>query len=241
MPLIEIADRSDFTERMKHALELDIGRTAAVTIDMQREYLDPTVGQSTVLEEEADRVLGSTKRFLDMCRSAGMPVIHAYVVRRPEEASRGFHSGGIAYLTKAQEIGVSQIPHGRPRSRPDRVAGSPESEVPAHLVSPDDLHVTSKKGLDSFALTDLHFLLSRILEVDTLLLSGINTDTCVYSTAFTAANLGYRPVVIADCVASMRGIDSHRMALELMSRSIAWVLSLEELSAALGASSDQIL
>jgi nicotinamidase-related amidase len=241
MQQIDIADRSDFTNRMKRALALEAGVTAALTIDMQREYLDPTVGQSMVLAEEAARVLGSSKRFLDLCRTVGIPVIHAYVVRRPEEAARGFHSGGLAYLAKAQEIGASQIPDGRPRTRPDRVAGTPESEVPADLVSPTDIHVTSKKGLDSFAHTDLHFLLSRILKVDTLLLSGINTDTCVYSTAFTAANLGYRPVVIADCVASMRGIDSHHMALELMSRSIAWVLSLAELTDTLGSASDQIL
>lgn len=35
-------------------------------------------------------------------------------------------------------------------------------------------------------------------------------------------------VVIADCVASMRGKDHHGMALELMSRSIAWVLTVEQ-------------
>jgi nicotinamidase-related amidase len=53
----------------------------------------------------------------------------------------------------------------------------------------------------------------------------------VYSTALTAANKGYWPIVVSDCVASMRGIDNHRMALELMSRSIAWVLTLSELFA----------
>jgi len=233
VPSIEIVDRSDFTARMRQALELEPARTAALTIDMQLEYLDETVGQSVVVPEEARRILGSTKRFLDICRGWGMPVVHAYVVRRPEEAGAGFHSGGLAYLVKANEIGASQIPHRSVRIRPDRVAGSPESAVPAELVDEGDIHVTSKKGLDAFAHTDLHFLLSRILGVDTLLISGINTDTCVYSTTFTAADLGYRPVVIADCVASMRGTDSHRMALELMSRSIAWVLTLDELSDAL--------
>ncbi len=60
------------------------------------------------------------------------------------------------------------------------------------------------------------------------MITGINTDTCVYCTTFSTANRGYKPVVISDCVASMRGKDSHWMALELMSRSIAWVLSVEE-------------
>ncbi|HSF06981.1 MAG TPA: isochorismatase family protein [Methylomirabilota bacterium] len=77
--------------------------------------------------------------------------------------------------------------------------------MPAILVGPDDVHVSSKKSL-----------------------AGIDTDTCVYSTAFSTANRGYRTVVISDCVASMRGKDHHWMALELMGRTIAWVLTLEQ-------------
>ena len=46
--------------------------------------------------------------------------------------------------------------------------------------------------------------------------------------AFSASNRGYKTIVIADCVASMRGKDHHWMALELMSRSIAWVLTVEQ-------------
>lgn len=231
---MEIVDRSEFKARMKQALTIDVSRTVAMTVDMQREYLDETVGESVVLPEEAERVLGSAKRLLDLCRDLGIPVVHAYVVRRPEEIAAGFHSGGLAYTMTAQEIGASQAPHRPPRSGPDRVVGSPASAVPEILTAPGDIHVTAKKSLDSFAHTDLDFLLRRILDAKFLLLSGINTDTCVYSTTFTAANLGYWPIVISDCVASMRGIDSHQMALELMSRSIAWVLSLDELVELIG-------
>ncbi len=232
---VEVADRSEFKAAMKQALQIDVTRTAALTVDMQREYLDEAVGQSVVVPEEAERVLGAAKRFLDLCRSLEIPVVHAYAVRRPEEIASGFHSGGLAYTMTAHEIGASQLPHRPPRSGPDRMAGRPDSEVPEILSAPGDIHVTAKKSLDSFAHTDLDFLLRRVLDVRFLLLAGINTDTCVYSTTFTAANLGYWPIVISDCVASMRGIDSHQMALELMSRSIAWVLSLDELTELLGA------
>ncbi len=230
---MDIIDRSAFKEKMNGALQIDPKRAAVLTIDMQREYLDESVGQAVVIPEEAERVISSARRMLDLCRHAGMPVVHAYVRRRPAEAAALFTGGGLAYMTAAQEIGASQLPHRPPRTRPDRVQGSPESEVPRVLVAPGDVHVAGKKTLDSFAFTDLDFLLRRVLHVDTLLLSGINTDTCVYSTTFTAANLGYRPVVISDCVASMRGTDSHAMALELMVRSIAWVLTLDELASSL--------
>ena len=79
--------------------------------------------------------------------------------------------------------------------------------------------------------SDLDGLLGRALKPETVVLTGINTDTCVYATTFGAAHRGYQPVVISDCVASMRGLDHHWMALELMSRSIAWVLTVDEFKA----------
>lgn len=225
---IEIQDRSSFKNGLKDALTFNTARAVALTIDLQREYLDESVGQAVVEPEEAARVLKANARLLGACRGAGIPVVHAYVVRRPVEGEHGFHTGGLAYMGAAHEARLSQAPHRAPRTRLDRPAGSPESEVPAELVAPSDIHITSKKSLDSFAHTDLEFLLTRILEAEFVIMTGINTDTCVYSTAFTAANKGFSPIVIADGVASMRGRDSHEMALELMSRSIAWVLTLDE-------------
>ncbi len=221
---MEIRDRSSFKQTMNEALSLDPSETVALTVDMQREYLDASVGQAVVEQEAADRVLSSSKMFLDRCRAMGIPVIHAYVTRRQEELDAGIHTGGLAYNIVGRDLNASQAPHLPTRTRGDRVVGSPESEVPAMLVEPSDVHVTTKKSLDSFSGTDLEFLLLRTYKAKNVLLSGINTDTCVYSTTFTAANLGYTPVVLSDCVASMRGEDSHEMALELMARSIAWVM-----------------
>lgn len=221
---MEIVDRSSFKQSMNEALRLDPSETVALTVDMQREYLDPTVGQCVVEPDAAERVLTSSKTFLDGCRSLGIPVIHAYVTRRQEELDAGVHTGGLAYNIVSRDIDASQAPHLPGRTRGDRVVGSAESQVPAELVEPSDVHVTTKKSLDGFLGTDLEFLLHRIYRAKNVLLSGINTDTCVYSTTFTTANLGYTPVVLSDCVASMRGHDSHEMALELMARSIAWVM-----------------
>ena len=225
---MEIADRSAFKSQMNEALSLNPAETVALTVDMQREYLDASVGQSVVDEQSAKRVLTAAKPFLDNCRALGIPVIHAYVVRRQEELDAGLHTGGLAYNIVGRDIKASQLPHLPVRTRGDRVFGSPESNVPAELVEPSDLHVTTKKSLDSFAGTDLEFLLGRTYKAKNVLLSGINTDTCVYSTTFTTANLGYTPVVVSDCVGSMRGQDSHEMALELMARSIAWVMPSDE-------------
>ncbi len=228
MATIDLTDRSQFMRRMNSVLTIDPSRTVALTVDMQREYLDEAVGHSVVEPAEAERVLTSAAEFLAACRERDIPVVHVYAVRRPEEVDSGFEYGGLAYLIAGNRINESQLPHRPVSTRPDRLLGSAESEVPASLVEPQDLHVTTKKSLDGFAETELGFLLDRILDAKYLLITGVNTDTCVYSTTFSAANRGFWPVVVSDCVASMRGVDSHEMALQLMSRSIAWVLSAGE-------------
>jgi nicotinamidase-related amidase len=148
------------------------------------------------------------------------------VTRRPVELERGFDAAPAVGVS--QRNNLSQNVQAGVRRIPDRLIGSTQAEVPASLVEPSDVHVTTKKSLDGFHGTDLETLLRRVFRAETVVLSGVNTDTCVYSTAFSASNLGYQPIVISDCVASMRGEDQHWMALELMSRSIAWVLSVEE-------------
>jgi len=62
---------------------------------------------------------------------------------------------------------------------------------------------------------------------------GINTNTCVLNTAFSAFNLNYEVVVLSDCVASMYGEDLHIFGLQNVARCIGWVLSNEQLCAKL--------
>lgn len=202
---------------MAALLTIDPRRTVVMTVDMQRRYLDMEIGTTPVAPDDAARVLASSKRLLDTARRSGIPVIHAYVRGRRIEAERGLLGSPALKLLWAD---------GFDRMLPDRVEGSPQAEVPAMLVEPGDVHVTAKKSMDAYLGTDLDQLLQGIFRPEAVVLTGINTDTCVYSTAFSTSNRGYRPIVISDCVASMRGVTNHRMALELMS-SFAWVLSLD--------------
>jgi nicotinamidase-related amidase len=227
-PPVEFLDRSDYKAAMNEHLEIDPRRTAVLTVDMQRDYLDMEVASSPVAIDEAERVLHHAKDLLDFVRSEGIPVVHVYVSRRPVELACGLAGPKVAASTRHR---LSQNVQTEVRDIPDRLAGSPQAEVPAKLLHRDDLHVTTKKSLDGFLDTDLDVLLRRVLHVDMVVLTGINTDTCVYSTTFAASNRGYAPIVISDCVASMRGKDAHWMALELMSRSIAWVLTVDEFKA----------
>lgn len=223
-----------FETQMADELTLDPARTAMLTIDLQRDYLDPAVAQALVAEETATPLLAATKHLLNTCRSLGIPVVHAYSTRRQAEIDENLEFGGVRLLLDSRERGLSQHETQGPKKL-DRLMGTAQAEVHPDLLADGDIHVPTKKTFDSYLYSDLDLVLGRLIKADTVLISGINTDSCVYSTTFSTANRGYRPVVVSDCTASMRGRDRHDMALTLMSRSIAWVVSLEQALEKLGA------
>jgi len=211
---------------MNALLAIEPRRTVVLTIDMQRDYLDMEVGSNPLAPDKAQTMLARTKELLDFARLEKLPVIHTYVRRRQVELEHGFEASPFGLA--GRERGLSQNARVGVRQIPDRLEGFPQAEVPATLTAPGDTHITSKKTADGLLGTELKFILQRVHHASVVALTGINTDTCVYSTAFSLSNRGYRTIVISDCVGSTRGEDHHWMALELMSRSLAWVLTVDE-------------
>ncbi len=230
---IELHDREEYKRSMRELLTIDPTKTVALTVDMQRDYLDPSIATAPVRDDVAEKVVADTAAMLDLCRESGIPVVHCYVSRRPEEAALGGHQA--PYTAAGQRAGLSQNLIAAARTRVDRVAGSGNEQVMPALVRDGDFMMGNKREMDSFHLTDLEMILRRYLKPEVVLIAGINTDTCVYATTFGASVRGYRPVLIEECVASMRGADHHQMALELIAGSVAWVLTMDELRAKLAA------
>jgi nicotinamidase-related amidase len=111
--------------------------------------------------------------------------------------------------------------------REHNLEGSPGTEIIPELHHPADYVINNKKRLDCFYGTDLRQLLDT-LGAKNVLLMGINTNTCVLNTAFTAFNLDYRVVVLSDCVASMYGDDLHALGLQNVARCLGWVINNEQ-------------
>jgi nicotinamidase-related amidase len=61
--------------------------------------------------------------------------------------------------------------------------------------------IEGKRGLDTFASTNLDFVL-RSREVETVILGGFLTNCCVESTMRTAYEKGYDVVTVTDCTAA---------------------------------------
>jgi biuret amidohydrolase len=225
MTEIVIVDRSSMIDRLHAGLQLNPRQTAIVTVDMHRGHLDPSVATMATDPRDARRVIAAAGDLLDFARGAGIPVIHVKLVYR---RIPGLGSEGMAqpFWRAIHELAESdRLTPGRPSTVDGHnIVGSPGTEIIPELYAPGDFVIDNKKRLDCFFGTDLEQLL-RALGATTVCLMGINTNTCVLNTAFTAFNLDFRVVVLSDCVASMYGEDLHVLALQNVARCLGWVLS----------------
>ena len=232
MATVEILDRSSMVNRLKGDLVIDPRRTAIVTVDMHRGHLDPSVATMPAAPEDCRRVIAAAERCLHFARGKGIPIIHVKLVYRRVP---GLGSEGMVNPFWRALHGITdeenRLTLGRRSTVNDHnIMGSPGTEIIPSLYRPGDYVIDNKKRLDCFMGTDLEMLL-RTHGVRTTVLMGINTNTCVLNTAFTAFNKDFQVVVISDCVASMYGDDLHILGLENVKRCLGWVLTVDEFAA----------
>jgi len=211
-------------------LELDARETAIVTIDMHRGHLDMDVATMPAQPEDAKRVIANARAALDFVRDKGVPVIHVILVYRriPGLGSEGM----VPPFWRAMHAALGErdrLTPGRTSTvREHNIEGSRGTEIIPELFREGDYVIDNKKRLDCFYGTDLRFLLDT-LGVRNVVLMGINTNTCVLNTSFTAFNFDYRVVVLSDCVASMYGNDLHVLGLQNIAHCLGWVITNEQL------------
>lgn len=224
MAKVEIEDHSATLKALNDWLQIDPKRTAVVTIDMHRGHLDPVQATMPVAVSESERVRHHAKDLLTFARAHHIPIIHVILVHRLVEANSNPRIKAVnmvlskaAPTTDAQKRGVIH-----------NLEGSIQTQLMPE-VGPEkgDYIIDNKKNFSSFHGTDLESLL-RVLKIDTVVLMGINTNTCVQCAAFEATNLAFKTVVVSDCVASMYGQDLHLLGLQNIARCIGWVLTVEE-------------
>ena len=220
-------DVESYKSKMNSLLNLNISNLCVLTVDMQNEYLNEEHGTSPLASDDIKNITKSTTEFLTKMRRNNVPIIHCYVVRRKEEIKNNFFIS--PYIDVSQSNNLSQNIQAQARKKPERVEGTLSSMLPECFVGEGDFHVTSKRNFDSFHETELHQLISRILGKENILICGVNTDTCVYGTTFGASNRGYKPILVEDCIGSMRGKEQHISALNIISKSIGWVIKKNEI------------
>ena len=101
------------------------------------------------------------------------------------------------------------------------------------LFDPADFIVEAKKRYDCFTATDLDLSL-RAHGINTVLITGVNTNSCVIATATAACCRDFAVVVVSDCVDTMDGRALHDAALSVIGRAFGQVMTSEEALAAVG-------
>lgn len=225
--------RTAMRQRLNDALTLDPSRTAVLAIDTHRGHLDPAVATMPVAADIAAEVVSACEQLLAATRSVDIPTFYLVMHNR-------ILGGESEYLRnpfwKAVEEAREQLtPELASTIRGHNLPGSPGIEVMPEIAPLEsDYVIASKHRLSSFLDTDLESAL-RVLDIDTLILIGINTNTCVQCAAFEGFNRDFRVIVVSDCVHSMYGDDLHEYGLENVARCFGWVMSVDEIAEKLGA------
>ena len=199
-------------------------RPAVVTIDLHRGHLDPAVATLPLPARAAAALLERAVPLLDEYRAAGLPVIHVVT----------------AYRTRNEIVSnpywryqASDPASPRARVAEHNLVGMPGLELMPGVERPGDVTVTTKKRYDCFVGTDL----ALVLEAgghDSLLVLGVNTNSCVIATSLAASVRDYAVFVVDEGVDTMLARELHDAALAVIDASFGWVIAAETTLAVLG-------
>ena len=192
---------------------------AVLVIDMHKGSTDEP---GTVHVPGARSIVPALAGLLDHAREASVPVIHIIHQLRPDGLD-----GQNPFWMSATNI-AELYPNVR-----EQVTGSHWTEPTDGLEPHDGDIVVPKKRYGAFSGNNLAFLLAN-LGVETLVLTGVETEICVLATAFHAFNEDYGVVVVSDAT---KGLDDDcaQAALTIIAREVGWVATAAEVADALSA------
>jgi nicotinamidase-related amidase len=170
-------------------MPLDPKHTAIVLIEYQNDFTSEggALHGAVAGVMEDTGMLQNTRRLVDAARQAGATIVHAPITFAP-----GYNE-------------IAEHPYGILKGVVDSTAfvkGEWGSEIVDSLApQAGDVVVEGKRGLDTFATTNLDFIL-RAREITTIALGGFLTNCCVESTMRTGYEKGYKVITLSDCLAA---------------------------------------
>ena len=168
---------------------MDPETTAIVLIEYQNDFTSPggVLHDAVKGVMESTEMLSKTQAVVEAARATGVTVMHAPITFAP----------GYGELTKHPYGVLKGVVDGEAF-----VKGAWGAEIVDALAPQDgDIVVEGKRGLDTFASTNLDFIL-RSKGIKTVVLGGFLTNCCVESTMRSAYENGYEVITLTDCAAA---------------------------------------
>jgi ureidoacrylate peracid hydrolase len=181
-------------------MTIDPKTTAVVLIEFQNDFTTDGGVLHGAVSEVMDKtdMLANAQQVADAARASGATVMHA-----PITFAQGYNE-------------ISDHPYGILKGVVDGNAFVKDSWGAAIVdeLAPQegDIVVEGKRGLDTFASTNLDFIL-RSKGIKTIALGGFLTNCCVESTMRSGYENGYQVITLSDCVAAT-SLEEHDNALK---------------------------
>lgn len=201
-------------------------KAGIVAIDLHRGHLDPAVATMPLEANAAARVVAANEKLFKQARAAGIPVFHCVATYRDSEEI----SLNPAWRHRGEDPN-----NPRKNVLKHNIIGMPGCKVMPTLLDKADFIIDAKKRYDCFTATDLELSL-RAHGVNTVLITGVNTNSCVMATSAAACCRDFAVVVVSDCVDTMDGRELHDAALKVIGRAFGQVMTTDEALAAVDAS-----
>ncbi len=166
-------------------------RTALLNVDMQNCFVEG----SPVAAPDGLAVLERVNRLAAVCRAAGILVIHASIVLRPD----GSNLGTLAEFSPFVKEGILN-------------KGSLSADLhKGLLIDPRDI-LLDKPRFGAFHSTDLELIL-RKRGIDTIIITGVATNVCCETSAREAAVRDFRVIFTSDGTATsaMGGLSAEEL------------------------------
>ena len=202
-------------------MSIDPASTAVVLIEYQNDFTSDGGALHGAVEEvmQSTGMLENTGRLVAAAREAGATIVYA----------------PITFVDGFGEL--ADHPYGILKGVVDSTAfvkGSWGAEIIDELAPQEgDIIVEGKRGLDTFATTNLDFIL-RARGITTIALGGFLTNCCVESTMRTGYEKGYKVITLSDCVAATSP-EEHDNAIKFDYPMFSEPMSADQFAAGLGA------
>jgi biuret amidohydrolase len=206
-------------------------RSALLMVDMNRSHLDHSIGHMLVEEGAARRIIDMGVHLRDHFSKAGLPVIFVRTHHRHDARTDTVVDNRNPFWLAQHNSLVPGL--NKPR-KSLAIENAPVTEIVPELAPRAGEFTVFKHRYSPFENTDLEHLL-RNLDVDTLVICGVNTNNCVLCSCFEAFNRDYRVILVEDVCASMNGPDYHEAAIKLIKSSLGWVVRTADVADALSA------
>ncbi|NRB56738.1 MAG: cysteine hydrolase [Salinicola sp.] len=168
---------------------IDPVKTALVLIEFQNDFTTPggVLHDAVKAVMAREDMLAKTQRLVATARAAGVSVLHAPI----------HFAAGYGEITSRPYGILAGVVDGKAF-----VKGEWGAEICDTLTpQADDIVIEGKRGLDTFASTNLDFIL-RSKGIETIVLAGFLTNCCVESTMRSGYEKGFEVLTLTDGVAA---------------------------------------